>query len=167
MVFKQHRILVQLLGCLFMHMSIWDFKRVTLQVINGFSSFIASVVTIIPLLFPTLFGKRGIFTRSPLLRVFDHFSFHFSVPPSLHTRSTLKTARLNNLTHDPKRNPQLVYVRGKKCYSPSLTHIFFSISGIYHIDTIFYSMGGIYRTLTFGDVIGPKKITEISSLSVK
>ena len=29
-----------------------------------------------PLLFPTLYGKRGIFTCSPLLWVFDPFSFH-------------------------------------------------------------------------------------------
>ena len=37
-----------------------------------------SVVTIVivPLLLPTLFGKRGIFTRSPLLWVFETFSFH-------------------------------------------------------------------------------------------
>ena len=33
-------------------------------------------MTIVRLLFPTLFGKRGIFTRSPLLWVFDPLSFH-------------------------------------------------------------------------------------------
>ena len=37
-----------------------------------------SVVTsvIVPLLLPTLFGKRGTFIRSPLLWVFETFSFH-------------------------------------------------------------------------------------------
>ena len=34
------------------------------------------VVTIVPLLFPTLFGKRVIFTCSPLLWVFVPLSFH-------------------------------------------------------------------------------------------
>ena len=34
------------------------------------------VVTIIPLLFPTLYGKRDIFTRSPLLWVFYALSFN-------------------------------------------------------------------------------------------
>ena len=34
------------------------------------------VVTIVPLLFPTLYGKRGIFARSPLLWVFKTLSFH-------------------------------------------------------------------------------------------
>ena len=33
-------------------------------------------IVIVPLLLPTLFGKRGIFTSSPLLWVFETFSFH-------------------------------------------------------------------------------------------
>ena len=32
-------------------------------------------IVIVPLLLPTLFGKRGIFTRSPLLWVFETLSF--------------------------------------------------------------------------------------------
>ena len=35
------------------------------------------VVTIVPLLFHTLFGKRGIFTRSPLPWVFCPLSFSY------------------------------------------------------------------------------------------
>ena len=38
--------------------------------------FLIIVMTIIPLLVPTLYGKRGIFTRSPLLWVFYALSFH-------------------------------------------------------------------------------------------
>ena len=48
------------------------------------------VVTIVPLLFPTLYGKRGIFTHSPLLWVFDPLSFHcYHVHLPCHILTTL------------------------------------------------------------------------------
>ena len=58
------------------------------------------VVTIVnvPLLLPTLFGKRGIFTRSPLPWVFETFSFHcyHVCLPSKPTSHTLPLSNRQN-----------------------------------------------------------------------
>ena len=58
-------------------MSFWfSFCLQLLVVYIALFSLNVLTTVIVPLLLPTLFGKRGIFTRSPLLWVFQTFSFY-------------------------------------------------------------------------------------------